>query len=191
MGKKKRYLLLPLASQGCLAPTAALQSMRSCWDFYICELNALGGCFFFLFLVNRKHISKNIIWIIAVKEFGFLDGLGKPVSLPTSSIFLFLLMCVEERPADEATRVIMCFYIGIFFQTPWIYTYVKALTLHLWVLTLWHSHHVSTQHSSSPKIGPGLCSMSTGCLEIACIHKTGVSLSFLRAEDGEIHLCDF
>ena len=76
-------------------------------------------------------------------------------------------------------------------QTPWIYTYVKALTLHLWVLTLWHSHHVSTQHSSSPKIGPGLCSMSTGCLEIACIHKTGVSLSFLRAEDGEIHLCDF
>lgn len=143
------------------------------------------------FLVNRKYLSKNIIWIIAVKEFGFLDGLGKPVSLPTSSIFLFLLMCVEERPADEATIFIMCFYIGIFFQTPWIYTYVKALTLHLWVLTLWHSHHVSTQHCSSPNIGPGLCSMSTGCLEIACIHKTGVSLSFLRAEDGEIHLCDF
>lgn len=188
---ERKSLLLPLTSQGCLAPTAALQSMRSYWDFYICKLNALGGCVvFFFFLVNRKLLSKNIIWIIAVKEFCFLDGLGKPVSLPTSSIFLFLLMCVEERPADEATIFIMCFYICVFFQTSWIYTYVKALSLHLWVLTLRHSHHVSTQHSSSPKTGPGLCSMSTGCLEIASIHKTGVSLRFLRAENGEIHLCD-
>lgn len=54
--------------------------------------------------------------------------------------------------------------------------HVKAPTLSLWGLTLWHSHRVSIQFSLSPQFGRGLCLTSTRSLERDEIHTHGSSL---------------
>ena len=116
-GEKKKspdIYCYQLTSQQCLAVTAALQSMRSYWGFCICKLNALG-----VFFLNTTHLSKNIVWIISVKEFGFSDF--KNVFAYQHLPFFHSSMCLQR--GNQRSKPLYSLYVFTF-TSSLIYTYL-------------------------------------------------------------------